>query len=458
MSLHAQTAPPPVGANFPAEPGTPNATPPPFPVNPIMPPVDEARLLAETDARILQARTGPLTIQVVEEGKPAANRKVQVEHRRHLFFFGAGFDMQLLPRENESEVDKRHREHFLNLFNAATIHLYWGSYERHRGEHRHEERLRAIRWLKEHELTPRGHPIFWNQDNIVPRWILDPAPGPAELRRHFDERLEQLSRTVLPELRDVDVFNELVQWERFKNNPLSRLLAEEGKVEVVTHYLKETRRLNSSVQTVVNDYDNSPAFYDLLRRLIEADAPIDIIGQQSHMHGGVWSPAQQWTVLNRLSLLERPVLFTELSVLSGPRRQMDWKTYAKDWHTDADNEQHQADYLEQFYRLAFSHTNCIGVVVWDYADRRAWLGAPVGLLRPDGSPKPAYKRLDALINRQWRTRGEYVTNSRGEVVIQNAFEGEYLVKHGETAATGVHRAGAPLRLVVKGVVEGGAKP
>jgi GH35 family endo-1,4-beta-xylanase len=411
---------------------------------------DVARLLADTDARIRQHRTAPLVIEVRDEaGKPMAGARVRVDHVKHRFLFGAGFDTQLLPADRETEVDLRHREQFLKLFNSATVHLYWGSYEPRRGEPQHEARNRCVQWLHAHGLAARGHPVFWNHRAAVPRWVVELNPAPDELRSLLDGRLAQLSQTVLPGLRDVDVFNELSQWERF-DNPFTRLLQAQGKVAIAAHYLKEVKRLNPALLTVVNDYETSPRYAALLRDVIAAGAPVDIIGQQSHMHGGNWSFGQLWTILERLSALERPVLFTELSVLSGPRREIDWKTESRleGWETDGQNEAAQADYLEEFYRVAFSHPNCLGIVLWNYSDRRAWLGAPVGILRKDGTPKPACLRLDALINQRWRTRGDFVTDAHGQVVVPAAFEGTYELRHGARLHRGEHRAGAPWKPVI----------
>jgi GH35 family endo-1,4-beta-xylanase len=389
---------------------------------PSQPEVDEAQVLAGTDERIARTRRATLEVVVTDAtGKPMPGQAVTVEHERHLFFFGAGFDARIMERPDETEVDRRHRERFLQLFNYATVHLYWGGYERQEGKPEGAQRAAYAQWLTGKGLVPRGHPVFWNQDNTLPRWLRERNPGPAEMRSLMDGRLREMSGSVLPELRDADVFNELVHWERFTNNPLSRLMAEQGKVPVVTEYLKEARRLNPALQLVVNDYDRSPAFTALLRQLLEAGAPVDVIG--------------------------RPVLFSELSVLSGPaRKNIDYMGRQEGWETDPENERRQAEYLQQFYRLLYSHPGCIGVVVWNYSDRGAWLGAPVGLLRKDGSPKPSYERLDRLINQEWRTRGEFTTDAGGRVTVPGAYEGHYRITSGTGAATGDHRAAQPLRV------------
>jgi GH35 family endo-1,4-beta-xylanase len=410
--------------------------------------IDESKLLAETESRIRLNRTAPLTVEVRDaQGQAVSGAPVRVEQVRHRFFFGAGFDTQLLPRPNETDVDRRHREYFLRLFNYATVHLYWSGYEPQRGEYQDSARRQCVDWLKEQGLVARGHPIFWNHRAGVPPWVSALDPAPDALTSLLDTRLEQLSRTVLPSLHDVDVFNELTRWERF-TNVFTRYVQAQGKMAVVVRYLKETKRLNSNLLTVVNDYDTTPDYARLLQNLIDAGAPVDIIGQQSHMHGGSWPATQLWTILERLSAIHRPVLFTELSVLSGPSRQIDWKTESRilDWNTDPENERNQAQYLEQFYRLVYSHPNTIGIVLWNYSDRRAWLGAPVGLLRKDGTPKPSFERLDALINQTWRTRGEFATDAAGKLVVPGAYEGHYRVSVGGQNQTGEHGKTHPLRL------------
>jgi len=47
-----------------------------------------------------------------------------------------------------------------------------------------------------------------HQDNILPRWSRERQPAAAEMRQLMDARLREMSGSVLPELRDVDVLNE----------------------------------------------------------------------------------------------------------------------------------------------------------------------------------------------------------------------------------------------------------
>ncbi len=206
--------------------------------------VDINTILSQTEERILKNRTAPMVIQVLDKnGKPVKNTKIDVQHLKHLFYFGAGFDRTLL-RTNMNEVEQNHRDAFLKLFNYSTVHLYWGGYESQQGKYNHQVAIDSIRWLKEHGLTARGHPIHWNHPASVPRWVTEMKPDADKMRSLLTERVKQLSETVLPGIHDADVFNELVNWERF-NNPFTSLVKERGKTSTVVDCIKEVKKFKS---------------------------------------------------------------------------------------------------------------------------------------------------------------------------------------------------------------------
>ena len=416
-------------------------------LGPPLPLVDETQVVAGTDARIRAVRTAPLTVNVVgPAGRPLAGALVRVEHLRHLFWFGAGFDWGLLPHANETRTDQLDREAFLRLFNAATVRIYAEDYEPRPGLYRDDACLEAIGWLNARGLRIRGHPLFWNR--VSPRWLEAAAPAAEQVRNWMDRLLVHASNTILPRMDQVDVFNEVVGWDRVPS-VMTPVLAGGGRIAVLAGFLRRFRGLNPHTGIAMNDNDPTPEYFHLLRELIDAGAPLDAVGLQSHMQNGTWSVTQLWNVLNRLGLLGRPVLFTELSVVSGAPRDFNWRPANPPWETTPAGEAAQADYLEQFYRLVYSHPAAAGIVYWDYSDRGAWLGCPVGLLRRDGSPKPAYWRLDRLVNQAWRTRGEFKADAKGRVVVPQAFEGEYRLTANEVEQRGEHSARRPLEAVIR---------
>ncbi len=405
--------------------------------------------LETVEANIQKNRTAPLEIRVLNaQGQPLPEQKVKVE-QQHLFKFGAAYHRDLSERANESEIDKRDRVNFLRLFNAATITFYWSTYEPQPGVYQDQALLEKIYWLKSKNLRLRGHPLFWNHNPAcLPNWLKGQDLANAQIRNLMDKTLSHISSHILPYVEDVDVFNELVYWDIYEH-PFTKLMAEEGKLTVATEYLQKFKQLNPQVRAVVNDFSTKPLYFDLLQDLLATGAPIDAIAQQAHMHRGNWSPKFVWEILERLSQLNQPLILSELSVLSGDLKPgLDYSQTYPDWQSHAKGEQKQADYLENFYRLVYSHPQTEGIYLWDYSDRSPWLGAPVGILNKDGSPKPAYERLDRLINQVWRTNGEFITNSQGSVTIPNAYEGKYTVSLDSRAFQGTHSRKQPLKITL----------
>ncbi len=414
-------------------------------LGPQSPPADEAQVIAGIEERIRNNRTAPITVCVVDAaGHPRPGAVVNVEHLRHRFWFGAGFDWGLLNLD-KTQADRCHREAFTRLFNSATVQLSAANFEPSPGAYSDGEYVKALDWLDQHGLRASGNSLYWNI--AAPAWLGKQDASVEALQKWMDGLLRRATPAVLQRMASVDVFNEVVAWER-SQTPLTPVFAGGRKAAVIADFLRQFKALNPRTVAMVNDYDSTPEYYELLKNVLEAGGTLNAIGLQSHMHNGAWSIPQMWNVLNRLALLNRPVFFTELSVASGAPRAFNFRPADPPWETTPGGEAAQADYLELFYRLAYSHPAVGGITYWDYSDRSAWLGCPVGLLRKDGSAKPAYWRLDRLINHDWRTRGTYAADSSGRVVVPHAFEGEYRISVRSVEIRKEHTVERPLAATI----------
>ena len=65
-----------------------------------------------------------------------------------------------------------------------------------------------------------------------------------------------------------------------------------------------------------------------------------------------------------------------------------------EWPTTPDGEARQADEVEAHYPTLLAHPAVEAITWWGFPDG-GWLNAPSGLVRADGSPKPAYERCAA---------------------------------------------------------------
>ena len=72
---------------------------------------------------------------------------------------------------------------------------------------------------------------------------------------------------------------------------------------------------------LINDYRTDPAYERVIEQLVDEKGKrlYDVIGIQSHMHGGVWSNGQIWKVCQEFSRFGVPLHFTETTILSGER-------------------------------------------------------------------------------------------------------------------------------------------
>lgn len=146
----------------------------------------------------------------------------------------------------------------------------------------------------------------------------------------------------------------------------------------------------------------------------------DVIGLQSHMHGGNWSNTKLWNVCERFATFNRPVHFTELTMLSGKKG---WHRPAP-WPSTPEGEAEQAREIKRVYTLLFSHPAVEAITWWNLSDAHAWMQAPAGLLRKDMSPKPAYNVLKKLIREDWWTETSLTTDASGTATFRG-FYGEY---------------------------------
>lgn len=378
-------------------------------------------LLAGAEARIARYRMGNLTVRVIDRrGRRLKGASVSVEQTRHAFLFGS--NIFLLDPDDRSAPQLAYRRRFEELFNFATLPFYWGVFEKVEGR-TDNARLEAMaRWCVAHNIEPKGHPLIWQE--VYPRWAPADADAAAALLRR---RVADLVTRYHGLVNIWDVVNEANAAADFKNG-VGQWVKRDGAAPVVETALGWARAAGGDGETFIyNDYEIGTKNVALLTTLAGHGSLPDAVGIQSHMHKEVWPLERAWEVCEMFSRFGRPLHFTEVTVLSGPAREFDYRgPPLSDWLTTPAGEAAQADYVARFYTLLFSHPAVSAITWWDMSDKGAWLGAPAGLLRRDMSPKPAYLRLKELIRGKWWTRVGGRTGSDGEFRTR-AFHGEYSI-------------------------------
>ncbi|MBP5451943.1 MAG: endo-1,4-beta-xylanase, partial [Treponema sp.] len=236
-----------------------------------------------------------------------------------------------------------------------------------------------------------------------------------------------------------DVINEVVIMPIYKkyDNAITRICREMGRVALVKEVFNAAQKSNPDGIFLINDFNLSTSYEILIDGCLNVGVPIKAIGLQSHQHQGVWSVEKTEEILSRFEHFGLPIHFTENTIVAGPLVDPSLDDL-QDAHYDDDAatpeyEAKQAESLTAMYRLLFErHPLVTAITNWDFGDG-AWLNAPSGLVRKDGSLKPSYEALHKLIKQEWHTSYEAKTDDQGFVQVKG-FKGKYQLDFGNKKA------------------------
>ncbi|MGB7417528.1 MAG: endo-1,4-beta-xylanase [Thermosynechococcaceae cyanobacterium] len=292
---------------------------------------------------------------------------------------------------------------FRELFNFATLPLYWKSFEPQRNQPNFATLDQSVNWLRQAGITPKGHPLVWFHEVGVPDWIKDLSY--AQIRDLTRSRVRDITRYWGDRVPYYDIINEAhdIEWGNILNFSPEQMLemTQVASTAAVEGYAEVQRIINICCAWsgyVVKTQSERPlqSAYRYLQTCLAQEIPFEMIGMQ------LYYPDQDMFEINRMldrfGQLGKPVHITELGVSSATERDED--SYFKDppglWHGPW-TETIQADWIEQFYTLCYSKLYIHAITWWDFADKGFWPHG--GLLRRDMTPKESYWRLQTLRQR-----------------------------------------------------------
>ncbi len=376
-------------------------------------------------------RLGEAVLTLTEpDGTPLADTEVTVGQTRHAFGFGnIGFDLIDLANGAPEETGEQLAEAYLELFNTTTLPFYWGTFEPALGQTRTAELLATARWFADRGLAVKGHPLMWH--TVQPGWLLDFDLDQVEQLQR--ERIRREVGTFAGLIDTWDAINEAVIMPVFtaEDNAITRLAHAKGRFAAIRLAFEEARATNPDVFLLINDFDLSTAYECLIEGMLEAGIVPDAIGLQTHMHQGYKGEEHVLGVADRFARFGLPLHYTETSLVSGelmPQHIVDLNDFQVDsWPSTPDGEERQAEEIVRHYRSLVGHPAVDVLTYWGITDRGSWLGAPIGLLRSDGSRKPAFDALRRLIKGDWWIAPTKVgTDAEGRVAVRG-FAGDYRV-------------------------------
>ncbi len=372
------------------------------------------------------------------DGTPAAGRTVRADQVSHAFLFGCGaFDTVELMKTQDEEKKTfllQRMEKWLALFNYGTLPFYWGRYEPEEGRTAYPETFAAAEWLREKGVQVKGHPLCWH--TACAPWLLKYSN--EEIMRRQLERIRRDITAFRNVINLWDVINEVVIMPVFDryDNAVTRICREKGRVGLVKEVFAAAKESNPDAVLLINDFNTSEAYAELIEALLEAGVPISAVGIQSHQHQGYWGLEKLNQVLERFSRFGLPIHFTENTLVSGeimPAHIVDLNDWQVDeWPGTPEGEERQAREISEMYSVLFAHPLVEAITTWDFNDG-CWLKAPSGFVRQDNSIKPSWHALRQLIHGDWETHETLTADEQGYVSF-TGFRGNYTLQTGAGSA------------------------
>lgn len=370
-----------------------------------------------------------------EKGNVIKNQRIKVKLLNHEFMFGCGaFDVLAYtgatdPKMKEFFADRT--EKWLGIFNYGTLPFYWGRYEPEEGNVQKDSLMAAADYLTKRNIRVKGHPLCWH--TVCADWLMK-YDNDTILRK----QLERIDREVSAFAGTIDIWdaiNETVIMPIFDkyDNAVTRICNHTGRIQLIKQVFEAAKKASPDSFLLINDFNTSEEYAQVIEQCLDAGVPIDAIGIQSHQHQGYWGAEKLMIVLERFKRFGLPIHFTENTLISGklmPPHIEDLNDFqTSDWPSEPEGEERQKNQLEEMVRILFDEPMVKAVTTWDMSDG-AWLNAPAGLLRKDNSCKPAYDMLKDLVKKEWHTEYEVVTDEYGHADI-TGFRGDYSASCGD---------------------------
>ena len=403
----------------------------------------------EIDERIEKYRKADSTI-ALENVQPGT--EVKVEQIGHAFLFGAHiFNFDQLGTD---ERNAKYKESYGTLFNAATVGLYWKTFEPTPGQprfaatdkdsaeywNRCAEPKKEPHWRRPPSdpvvdfceskgIVMNGHPLIWgNRTWHHPDWLpTDPAKV-DEMERLFTKRITEIAEHYQGRIARYDVVNESA--EDFGLDKASRygLMPNDYAFKA---FQTADRVFPKSVLFNINDYLVDDRYAAQIADLFKRGCRIDVVGVQMHLFNpketlGVaeGKPIQTPEVQNqRLSAADKagkPLHLSEITITAPD--------------DDERGRAIQAEVARNLYRYWFSWPSMMGITWWNTVDDCGAPGEPTtsGLFTRNMEPKPSYFALNKLINDEWKTRFTFKADTSKAEKSFRGFKGTYQVTWTDT--------------------------
>jgi len=293
--------------------------------------------------------------------------------------------------------------------------------------------LSAVQWLKNHEITIRGHYLLWGALMEEKRYKGKVSNNELNntnlLRYHFSSFTEEVLTLFKEDVFEWDIINHPVtrnQKDQFRVNGKRITLQEYFGEEYYLNFLEKVKKIHPGIVSYVNEshiltrsgkkyYD----YLDLVTSLKENNARLDGIGFMSHFHHrDLPSIRSIKEKLDEFSTFGFKLKITEFDVLFGEKFEH--------YEMSKDELDLQKQFTEDFLRICFSHPSVEGIILWGFWEGAHWYPA-AALWDKDWNIKPNGQAWLDLVFKEWWTDEIHVV-AQNEKIETRGFLGEYNLK------------------------------
>ena len=279
------------------------------------------------DMRTEELRTKPISFNIQDD------RVESIE----LFMIKNGFPFGGVINKHIMNDDYQ-RESWPSLFNYGVCEneMKWRTNQKNQDQFDYTEADRISDQFNEWGIPLRGHAVVWSVPGKNPDWF-EANPSINDLYNRTDEIVGRYA-------------GQITHWDTF-NEPLhGNIFVDAFGDEIWNEIHARIKQIDPTALLAINDYeltraDKARCFNDYINGYT-SNTEIDLIGLQSHMHPG----------LNGHYLKNRFDTMAEYGA----------RLWVTELDFDSTNFPFKAEDMEDFMRMAFSHSAVDGIIMWKW--------------------------------------------------------------------------------------------
>ena len=321
---------------------------------------------------------------------------------------------------NSDVVDPRHpgvpsmKENYESLFNFALLPAYMRFLEPEYGKPDFSQIDRLQAEFEKAGIETKVHPLWWAHDLGMPDWTHSLKWEDGSIKREIDRTIHRTVQRYKGRIHYYDAINESHDWCNAYN------LTQDQQAEMTKYCCDAIHDVDPDITVIVNGcflfgenaadgrtqwgptWERNLVPYTYFEKLTQIGTEFDAIGMQ------MYNPARDMMAMEKLfcrfDQFNIPLHITELGVPSFPASLRPDATsgdiycldymYRGAWHEMEWSERTQADWVEQFYTIAYAHPTIEAISTWSFTDPGFVPGA--GYYTDDFEPKESYYRLKEL--------------------------------------------------------------